>query len=264
MVSCLVREDLHMTLPRSIACFLLGGTSVALTAVTALASADTLVVKTALGKYEPGAAASWSASGDALVFVLADDVDANTVATTLTDRLAQIKVALDGKKMTVSGIPSEALLDQLSALSLSGEADPLAALAGLGGSGVAMDGPEAGGSIRASKPTAFPASIFAEHDAAERANAEVVRVSRGEFPAVTLKLRIRTSARTGPMKKLLRRGKLFEAPVLLTANGEFIDLTAVHNQRNLVGFYLIRGDRVSIHTIEGEGGTVRIDWIERR
>ncbi|MEE8410650.1 MAG: hypothetical protein V3T05_13700 [Myxococcota bacterium] len=240
----------------------------------AAAAADTLVVKSADGSYGPGAATSWKTEGatgtTTVTFELAGGVDGAEIAKLLSDRLASARIAFAGGALTVSGIPEVALLDQLSALSLSGESDPLAELGGLGGAVIAMDTPEGGGSIRASKPSGASAKprIIKEHDQKERLEAEVVSVKRGAFPLVTLKLKIRRNALAGPLKSKLRRGKVVEAQVVFATTatdiGGGIDLRQPVNQANLVAWYLERGDRVNVHPIVGSGDTIEIDWIARK
>jgi hypothetical protein len=231
-------------------------------------AADTLVVAGADGKYTPGAAKSWSEAGGGLTFVLQDGIDGEKTAATLRERLAQAKVTFAGGKLSIIGIPTPALLDQLSALSLSGEADPLAALAGLGGGGGGSSGPEGGGSIRASKPTPLPPGAFpgtvapgaAAHGPDERFEAEVIDVTRGVFPQVKLKLRIKKVAKSGALKGKLVKNKVVEAPVVVSQG----DLGSADGQRNLAGYYLMKGDRVSLHAIEPKDGELAVDWLERR
>jgi len=234
-----------------------------LAAVPAFASPDTMVVKKG-DAFAPGAAASWKAEGDSVTFTLAAGVDAASVATTLGDRLATATVTVQGGAIKITGVPANALLEQLSTLSLSGEgADPLAALAGIG-PGVAMDNPEGGGSIRASRPSATARPrIIKEHDPKERVVAEVVKVERGAFPEVTLTLKVRSNAKEGPLKKELRKGKTVHATVVMTGDAGGPDFAAAATQRNLAAYYLGRGDQVTVHAVPGEGGAVEIDFVER-
>lgn len=234
-----------------------------LAAAGAHAANDTLVVKSPSGTYQPAAATSWKNAQNAVVFKLADGVDGQAIAKLLSERLASAKVSFAAGELTVSGIPEAALLDQLSTLSLSGGADPLADLAGLGGAAVAMDAPEGGGSIRASKPIPMPARAIKPHDPAERADAEVMEIKQGVFPSVALKLRIKRSAGAGPLKAKLQKGKTIEATVVYAAADGSMDVSAPENQRNMVAWYLSRGDRISLHAA-ANGAAIEIDWLERK
>jgi hypothetical protein len=228
------------------------------------ADPTTLVVKGADGKIAPGLATSWKADGATVVFELAKGADGKAIAALLEERLANVEVAVDGNRLTISGIPAPALLEQLASLALSGDGDPLADLAGMG-TVVAMSGPEAGGSIRAGKPMAIPSPrSIGKHDPKERIQAEVIEVKPGQFPNVTLKLRLRSTVRHGALKGKLRAGRVVEAPVILTSADGAVDFNKSENQRNLVGFYLSRGDRVTVHLVSADEKALEIDFIERR
>lgn len=215
--------------------------------------------------FAPGAATAWAEEGGVVVFTLAPGVDAEQVAAILRDRLAAATVTVDDGKINVAGVPQAALLGQLSTLSLSGEgSDPLADLAGLGGA-VAMGTPEGGGSIRATNPSGLaPPRVIDEHDPKERVQAEVVAVARGPFPTANLKLKLLSAVKTGPLKKKLRKGKTVEAAVILpTSGGNVIDYEQESAQRNVVAYYLTKGDHVTVHAIADADGKMEIDFIER-
>lgn len=254
-------------MPRSFVASAFFAALIVLTLDTSNASAapETLVVKAADGTFQPGAASSWSEAGGVVRFVLGAGVDGTAVAGLLRERLAGADVKLEGGALLVSGIPMPSLLEQVCALSLSGEGDPLAGLASLGGSVVATGVPEGGGSIRASKPTALLAQVNgdARHDASERLEAEVLEVQRGAFPNVTLKMKVRRSAKNGPLMKKLSSGKVFAAAVLFTSASGSVDFSIDANQRNVVAFHLQRGDRVFVHPV-ADGEVFSIDWIERK
>ncbi len=235
-----------------------------LTSANAFAQAKTLILKQADGAYAAGAAKSWSTGKDSVTFVLADGVDGAAVAKLLSERLATAKVSFAGGKLEVTGVAPAALLDQLSGLSLSGEGgDPLADLAGLG-TVVAMDTPEAGGSIRASKPTASARPrIITDHDPSERVVAKVVEVQRGAFPLVTLKLEIKKAPKGGALKPQLKKGAIIKAEVVLAGADGRIDLAAPPSQRNIGAYYLVAGDHVTAHAIAGEGQAIELDYVER-
>ncbi len=240
--------------------------SLLLVSSLALAAADTLVIKGKDGSYQPGAAKSFKASEQSITFVLADGVDGNAVLKTLTERLATGKVSLAGNELTVSGMPKDTLLDQLSTLSLSGNVDPLADLAGLGGAVTAMNSPEGGGSIRASKPssTSMRPNVIKDHDPSERYEAEVLEVKQGSFPTVTLKLKIRKTAKAGALKSKLKLFKVVEAQVAYTVIDSSVDMNRAENRRNLVGWFLTKGDKISIHPTEASADKYEIDWLARQ
>ena len=244
---------------------LAAATCIALTLAAAPAAGSTLVTKLPGGDYGPGVAASWKALGDGLVLELNDAAKAAEVAGVLRERLSGLKVAVQGTQITATGIPGPALLDQLSVLSLEGEgADPLAELAGLGG-GTTMAAPEGGGSIRASKPTAsLRPRILQPHDPAERVVAEVVEVTRGEFPLVKLKLKVRSAAKSGPLKAQLKRGKVIEGEVVLGTEAGGVAFYEANTQRNIGAYYLARGDRISVHAVGTEDGRIEIDYVARQ
>ena len=233
----------------------------------ALAAPDTVVTKGKDGSFQPAAAKSWKATdASTVVFQLADGVDGVTLAKTLTERLATAKVTFDKGQLTISGIPKDALLDQLSNLSLSGSTDPLADLAGLGGAVTAMNSPEGGGSIRASKPTAttMRPSIIKEHNPGERYEGEVLEVKQQGFPAVTVKLKVRKTAKEGDLRNKLRYGRIVEAPIVFTVTETGVDLSREDNKRNLVSWYLTKGDRVLFHPLAVDAEKLQIDWIARQ
>lgn len=223
----------------------------------AAGAGDTLVVAGGGGAYSPDLAKSWSVEGDAVAFLLADGVDGNLVAGLLKDRLAKALVSFADGKLIVKGIPLPALLDQLSVLPVSSDPDPLVALAGLGGGVPAGEGQEAGGSIRASSPTALALAP----DKAELVQADVLEVTRGAFPQVVLELRVRRSVGAGVLKG--KAGRTVEAPVLFAGSPASIDFANERTQHNLAAYYLKQGDRVVLHVID-DGGRLAIDWLERR
>jgi hypothetical protein len=228
-------------------------------------AADTLVVKGSDGKVGPGAAASWKTSGTTVVFTLVEGTDGAAWAQALSERLAGATAVFEGGKLKVTGIPSSTLLDQLSAVNLAGDADPLAELAGLGGGEAAMDGPEGGGSIRASKPTAVamgPRAIRG-HDANARFEADVVAVKYGAFPQVSLKLKMRKGGRSSPLRKQLYYGKIIDAVVVYNINSSVVDLGDQANRRNLAAWYLKKGDRIQMHPVAA-GANFEIDWLTRK
>ena len=238
---------------------------------SAAQAADTLVVKGDDGSFKPGVATVWVKSGEGLLFTLDAEHDVGEIILFLQDRLAQARIEVLDSKLKISGIPEAVLLDQLSTLSLSnegaGEGDPLADLAGLGGAEVAMQIPEAGGSIRAAKGSGSSdgGRVLAPHDPKERFTADVLEVKLGEFPHAELKVRVRRSARAGEHKSSFRRGKVLRATVLFAGPMSAFDLSNAYNKRNLIVNYLKRGDRVILHALPtANGKAFEIDFIERR
>jgi hypothetical protein len=233
-------------------------------------AADSLVVRAPDGSFKPGVAKAWHASDAGVVFELNAGVDGNQTATVLSERLAQAKVSFSGGQLTVSGLPLNTLLEQLSILSLSGgESDPLAALTGLGGGVPNNEATEGGGSIRASKPTPIPPGLLptaapAEPDTAERLECDVLDVQRGAFPQVTLKLKVRRGPAAGPLKARLAAGKSFDSTVVLAEGAAAVDWASPLVQRNLAAFYLKKGDHVVAHAREQQADHFAIDWLERK
>jgi len=231
-----------------------------------IAHADPLVTAAGGGSYKPALAKSWSAEGDKVTFVLVDGADAAAIAATLKDKLPDAKVSAEAGKVVIAGLAMPALLEKLAGISV-GEADPLVALAGLGGSVKGNEGPEAGGSIRASKPTPVGAMLSAASDAeaAERFEAEVVGVARGAaFPQVIVRLKVHRAIANGVLKGKVTAGKIIDLPVLLGQPNAAVDFTQASVQRNLAAYYLKKGDRVIVRAIEGQGGQAVIEWIDRR
>ncbi len=223
-------------------------------------AADTLLVKTD-GKLGAGIATKHTIAGNTLVLELAAGADGAAWARTINERLTGAKATFVGGKLSIFGIPPETLIDQLTSLSLEGDADPLAELGALGGGIAAVDAPEGGGSIRASKPSDI-AMAESTHDADEYHEADVVEVKKGVFPQVVLKLKMRKPGRKSPLKKDLRWGKVIDATVMYNSRGGAVDYGDASNQNLLIGWYLTPRDRVRVHLV-GKGGTYSIDWLSR-
>jgi hypothetical protein len=234
--------------------------------IPTLAHADPLVNAAGGGAYKPGIARSWSAEGDKVTFVLVDGADAAAIVATLKDKLPDAKVSADAGKVVIAGVPMAALLEKLAGISV-GDADPLAALAGLGGSVKGNEAPEAGGSIRASKPTPVGAMLGSATDAetAERFEAEVVSVAHGAaFPQVIVRLKVRRSITAGVLKGKVTAGKIIDLPVVLGQPNAPVDFSQAAVQRNLAAYYLKKGDRVIVRAVEAPGALAAIEWLERR
>ncbi len=227
---------------------------------TALAAPETLVVRGQDGSFMPGAASSWKEEGGSVRFNLVDGVESSAVVAALSERIAGAQFKAEAKAVVVSGVPLARLLEQVASINLGG--DPLAGIAGMQGTTVAFAQPEAGGSIRATKPQLIEALV--PHEPTERLEAEVVEAQRGIFPAVALKLRVRRPAKTGPFAKQLAGDKVFTGVVAFTGK-QTVDLASESNQRNAGAYYLQQRDRVFVHVnqLDAKGSIARIDWIER-
>jgi len=225
---------------------------------------DTLVTRTRSGAFAPGAAVSWAPHNNGVLFTLAAGRDPDAIAATLGERLARARVEIIGRQILVTGLPEKSLLAQLSELRLTGLGeDPLAALAGLGAGPSGAD-PEGGGSIRAGRAIDLPAQVIGDHDQGERVVAQVTAVERGQFPAVTLTLVVRSGAKAGPLRETLRRGATVAADVLFAGGPTGIDFAQASTQRNLAAYYLAKGDQVVVHAIASPDGRLTIDYVERR
>lgn len=233
-------------------------------AIAPAAVAETLVVAAAPGRYQPGAATSWAVTDGAVVFSLMPSVDPATVVRVLSERLFNAQITVDGQAIRVEGIPPERLLEQVSAIPISGDTDDLDALAALGGTQLAMAVPEGGGSIRAARPeVALLGADRIEEPAVDlRWVGQVVEVTRRNFPSVVLKIRVLRPPPKASERTRWRRGRVVEAPVVLATNERGIDFSLPINQRNLGAFYLSPGDRVTVH-VRGPDQP-QIDFIERR
>lgn len=236
-----------------------------LTWSAAAVAADTLVVRGEEGIYGPGVASKWWADGPSVHFQVSGADAAESIAAQLTSALAGADIKTKGDVVIVAGIPEPVLLEQLSKTALTVEVDPLADLAEAGVGVVAFSGAEGGGSIRATNPNfALPVGAFDMPKADSRFEAEVLSVEKKEFPRVVLKLKVRGRAGDVTVRKEYRRNSVFTAPVLMTGGDGAIDFDAERTRRNLVAYYLERGDRVFVHAIKDESDRPHIDWIERK
>ncbi len=228
---------------------------------TAFAAADTLVVRGQDGSFQPGAASSWKEEGGSVRFNLVDGVDSAAVVQALAERLAGATFKAEPKAVVVTGIPLGRLLEQVATVTIGG--DPLAGIAGMQGTTVAFAQPEAGGSIRATKPQLLAALV--PHEPTERLEAEVIETQRGVFPAVALKLRVRRAAKAGPYAKQLIGDKVFTGVIAFTGKQQTVDMGSESNQRNAGAYYLQQRDRVFVHVnqLDPKGVAASIDWIER-
>jgi hypothetical protein len=158
----------------------------------------------------------------------------------------------------VTGMAMKDLLEKLAAIDI--DLDPLAALGGVGG-GLAMAGPEAGGSIRAHKDMPLPQGAFKDAGEEERFTATVVSVEQKAFPEVVLTIKTKTAPESGALK--IAKKKTYSAVILLPGANGAIDYANPQCQKNLVAFFLMDGDRVELHAIKMEGETLYIDSVKR-
>lgn len=235
--------------------------SLTLLAGTAMAGPETLVVRGQDGSFAPGLASSWKDEGGTVRFALVDGVDPAAVVQALSERIAGAQFKTDVRTVLVSGIPMARLLEQVAAVTIGN--DPLAGIAGMQGTTVAFAPPEAGGSIRATKPQLLTSLI--PHEPTERLEAEVMEAQRGAFPAVALKLRVRRAPRTGPYAKQLVGDKVFIGVIAFTGKAQTVDMSSESNQRNAGAYYLQARDRVFVHVnqLDAKGAAASIDWVER-
>lgn len=236
--------------------------SLFLVTTTALAAAETLVVRGQDGSYQPGLATAWTDEGGGAVrFTLTSGVDPAIVVQALSESIAGAQIKAEVRSVVVAGVPMARLLEQVATVTI-GE-DPLAGIAGMKGTSVAFAQPEAGGSIRATKPQLLTALI--PHEPTERLEAEVIEVKRGTFPAVGLKLKIRRAPKAGPYAKQLVGNKDFIAVIAFSGKQQMVDMSNEQNQRNAGAFYLQPKDRVFVHVnqLDAKGNAASIDWIER-
>ncbi|MBC7794175.1 MAG: hypothetical protein H7Z43_10745 [Clostridia bacterium] len=220
---------------------------------------DTLVVRAQDGSFAPGIAESWQDEGGTIRFSLNAAADPAAVVQALADSIAGAKIRAENRVVLVSGVPLSRLLEQVANINIG--VDPLAQIAAVGpGSGGRSD-PEAGGSIRAGKPTLL-ASLL-PHEPTERFEAEVLEVVRGDYPSVALKLKIRRGPKTGSLIKALATDKVVTGLVVFTGD-KAPNMAAETNQRNAGAYYTQPKDRVFVHVTQlSNKGAATIDWIER-
>ena len=230
----------------------------------------TLVVLNSMGEPEPGLAKNWKQVEDKIVFELQEGVDGEALKEKIAERLSHVKVDWDGQYLSLGGIPAAALFEQLSFTVLQGESDPLASLTGLGDSVATLSFPEAGGSIRASKPMPDSLKIRKVQTPAEPRNfmqGKIISVEKGDFPHVSLTLEIVSRTEKKKSKRHIKQGKLkakkWKGPVLFIRDGMGIDLRNEKNQKNLCANYLHEGDSIRFVPLFKDKRLVGLDLIER-
>lgn len=220
--------------------------------VSFLVAGDPMLVK-AGADYKDGVV-SVSAKAPKEVTLKVMKGEAKAVADFLKEKLTGAEVSLAGESIKVKGLAEKDVLDKIAAL----EFDAIPALA--------MDSPEAGGSIRVGKTMEIPADTTA-NDESERFKAVVVGVTKGQFPIVTLKIKVVGQAKSPDMQKKLKKITYITAPVALAQNKAGPDLGHALTQRNLIATYLRAGDNVLVHVSEVKDkqppDNFMIDFIER-
>ena len=169
--------------------------------------------------------------------------------------------AISEQTLVLRGIQPQILLGQLSRVHVVGESqdsNPLGALSALEGGMNLAEPADEGSSIRAGQPMVVAPAV-APHAKNERLVAQVIRVIRGDFPQVTLEVRVRWPIQAGPLKGKWRKGAVLKAPVLTS-----LDLQSKAMQQNLAGYYLKPGDRIWAHLALDAQGQPMMDWVERR
>lgn len=219
--------------------------------VSFLVAGDPMLVK-ADGNYKDGiVSVATKAPKEVTLKVLKGE--AKAVADFIKDKLAPAEVTLAGETITVKGLAEKDALDKLSAL----EFDALPALS--------MDAPEAGGSIRVGRAVDLVQGSPGEEK--ERFKATVVQVLKGQFPIVTLKIKVAGAPKAVDLAKKLKKITYIQAQVALGQTTEGPDLTNALTQRNLVASYLKPGDSIMVHITELKDKKAPdnyiIDYIER-
>ena len=237
---------------------------------TAEPEISTLIVLNSAGEPEPGLAKSWKQVDGKMVFKLQEGVDGERLKDKIAERLSHVKVEWDGESLFLAGVPPAALFEQLSFTVLEGESDPLAGLTGLGGSVATLSFPEAGGSIRASKP--MPESLKNKKIQTPKApgnfmQGKILGVEKGDFPHVSLTVEIVTRVGKKSAKRNIKRGKKkikkWKGPVIFVRDAMGIDLRNEKNQNNLSANYLQKGDSIRFVPIFKDQRLIGLDFVER-
>ncbi len=151
------------------------------------------------------------------------------------------------------------------------EDDPLAELAALGDS-LAMDGPEAGGSIRARKD-ADNTEINRRKDV-HNIQAKVVMVNKSDFPRVALRLKIqkmaclpskkgeRAPCEMAPEQRFKNNDEMVVIPMMDIKHGA-PNMKDPMTMMNAGAFYLRSGDKVVVRLKSKKGKVWYADYIER-
>lgn len=200
------------------------------------AGADPLVTMDA-GKAKPGVITTWKGSGKKVELTVADGKDARAVAAAIEANVSGVRTKVQGGKVLAIGMAEGELLQALAGVNFGGE-DDMALLASAG----LEEDVDSGSSLRA-KTTADLKKLLG--DRATVAQGQVVSVSQGAFPAVTVNVRV-LSGPTGELGKTVRKGQtLAFQPIFQKKNGQ-LDLGHTPTQTNLGAYFLKAGDRVTV------------------
>ncbi len=228
------------------------------------ARADKLLTKTAEG-IGAGLAAGYEMGENEITLTFAEGQDLEIITAGLKNNIEKISVTPGDKKLVLSGLPLNELLEKLTSLDI--ELDPLVALGGVNNcEAAAPDSPEAGGSIRASNAIelssmyiADPAS-FKNPPLEECFTAKVVAVQRRDFPEAVVTLKVRQLM--GKNDHVAEKQN-YRAVVLLPGRGNKLALDKKAAQDNLSAFYLTAGDKVEAHVAKKDKKYIYIDYIKR-
>lgn len=215
-------------------------------------AADPMLVK-ADGAYKDGVVSVTTKAPKEVTFKVLKG-DARGVADFLREKLTGAEVVQTDDTIKVKGLADKDVLDKVAALQF--DAIPT----------IAMDMPEAGGSIRVGRAADLPADSTVA-DESERFKARVVGVTRGRFPDVTLKIKLTGVPKSVELQKKLRKVSYITARVALAQRDGQPDLANQLTQRNLTASYLKAGDDVIVHVSELKnapaGENYVIDYVER-
>lgn len=243
--------------------------------ITAFCSAGTAQADKLLTKngavYAPHQAVTVTTSTTALTMDVAAEYDAQQLADQLKEKLPGITIncPVGTNKIELSGQDLPALQAQLAAvdIDLTLAVDPLAALGNLGtDTALVMEGPEVGGSIRASNPLVIspdfvtPASDFKETQVEDRFTARIISVEQGVFPEVTLSIRVRQVNGRGAR---VVNNEAYRAVVLFPGYEGRPDLSTKFAQTNLAAYYLQPNDKIEAHLLRKSNGVIYLDFVQR-
>ena len=232
---------------------------------------ESLVVKTAEGKFIPAAAAEWAKAGEgSFRFMLKAGMKAATVAAELKDQIAPITVeATDDLTLVFRGkdLTEEALLSKLAGIKLGeekGKRDALAALSGLSGEGgPSLSDLDSAGSIRASKKFELPNEKERKADPGN-VSGKVLKVQMCE-PMPTITIQVTGVPKEGKHKDAFKKGKQIVIRGFYKIHDETkkIEPEEARTRINLQSAKLKRGDKVCGKPFQKEGPVWILETIEK-
>lgn len=218
-----------------------------------VADADPLV-KMDGGKASPGVITAWSGSGKKIELTVAAGKDARAVAASIEANVSGVRTKVQGGKVLAIGKTEADLLQALAGVDFGGEEDmTLLAAAAL------EDDVDSGSSLRA-KTTADLKKILS--DRATVAQGQVVSVTQGAFPNVTVNVRV-LSGPTGELGKAIRKGQTVAFTPTFAKKGDQLDLSQTTTQTNVGAYFLKAGDRVSVKVGKAAGKGFEAELITR-